>query len=329
MWSTALASGGMRFAPLPAVPGEPYQPLTCDEPVLEACPFPGPIRTQWRVTSFTSLTVDAGSELPDYDASTRPLGPEPHAPEPKTIFTFPRGVRAGRCLHAIFERLDFTHQDQRALDDLVTQCLAEHGFDAAWLPVIAGMVTRVVTAPLDDTGALCLRQIPRERRLTELEFYYPLTELTVAGLQRVLSAHGGAEALWHDAIERLDFATVRGYMKGFIDLVFEAEGRYYLVDYKSNWLGSTVEAYRSEALHQVMAHEMYALQYLIYTLAVHRYLQLRLPGYDYDTSFGGGIYLFVRGVDPALPTCGIFRDRPPRRLVEALDTYVATGSPRS
>ena len=104
-------------------------------------------------------------------------------------------MRAGRCLHALFERLDFTERDRGVLDDLVAQCLAEHGFDAAWLPVVADMVKRVVTAPLDDTGALSLRQIPRERRLIELEFYYPLAELTGDGLQRVLSAHGDAEAL--------------------------------------------------------------------------------------------------------------------------------------
>jgi exodeoxyribonuclease V beta subunit len=280
------------------------------------------------MTSFTALAADTGAELPDYDASTRPLGPEPHAAEPRTIFTFPRGVRAGQCLHAIFEHLDFIEQDRGVLDALVAQCLTAHGFDTVWLPVVADIVERVVTAPLDDAGALSLRQIPRERRLIELEFYYPLTELTGTGLQRVLSAHGGTEARWHDALERLAFAPARGYMKGFIDLVFEAAGRYYLVDYKSNWLGSTPEAYRSEALHQVMAHEMYHLQCLIYTLAVHRYFQLRLPEYDYDTHFGGVMYLFVRGVDPALPTCGIFRDRPARRLIEALDTYVTTGSPR-
>jgi exodeoxyribonuclease V beta subunit len=252
--------------------------------------------------------------------------PEPSAPELRTIFTFPRGVRAGRCLHALFERLDFTQQDRCVRDSLVAQCLTDHGFDVTWGPVIAAMVERVMTAPLDATGTLSLQQIPRERRLVELEFYYPLARLTCEGLQRVLKVHGGVPALFRDELERLTFAPTQGYMKGFIDLVFEAEGRYYLADYKSNWLGNTPEAYRVEALHQVMAHERYDMQYLIYTLAVHRYLQRRLPGYDYDTHFGGVFYFFVRGVDPAFPTCGIFGDRPARRLIEALDTYVATGS---
>ncbi|MGE3540253.1 MAG: exodeoxyribonuclease V subunit beta, partial [Candidatus Tectimicrobiota bacterium] len=194
---------------------------------------------------------------------------------------------------------------------------------------VAATVERVVTAPLDTTGTLSLRQIPCTRRLIELEFYYPLAALTCVGLQRLLKAHGIAVMSLRDNMEPLVFAPVRGYMKGFIDLVFEADGRYYLADYKSNWLGSTVDAYRPEALRPVMARETYYLQYLIYTLAVHRYLRLRLPGYDYETHFGGVFYLFVRGMDPACPTYGLFHDRPSRHLVEDLDRYLATGSVRS
>jgi exodeoxyribonuclease V beta subunit len=321
----ALANGGIRIEPLPTDPGEPYQPLSCAEPVLVARRFPRPIRARWRMTSFSSLAADSWAELPDYDAITRPLVPEPHTPELRTIYTFPRGVRAGRCLHAMFERLDFTQRERSVRDGLVAQCLVEHGFDVLWVPVVADMVERVLTAPLNETGVLSLQKIPSDRRLTELEFSYPVAGLTCEGLQRILQAYGFAVAAVGEAIERLSFAPTRGYMKGFIDLVFEADGRYYLVDYKSNWLGSTAEAYQREALHQVIAREMYYVQYLIYTLAVHRYLRLRLPGYDYDTHFGGVLYLFVRGVDPAFPTCGIFYDRPAPNLIAALDTYLTTG----
>jgi exodeoxyribonuclease V beta subunit len=325
----ALANGVIRIEPLPSDADTPYQPPSRAEPAFAARRFPGPIRAQWRMTSFTALAADAGAELPDYDALARPLVLEPHTPEPRTIFTFPRGVRAGRCFHAMFERLDFTQQARCMLDGLVAQCLAEHGFDILWVPVVAAMMERVLTAPLNESGGLSLHRIAPDRRLTELEFYYPVAGLTCEGLQRVLSVHGFTVARHREEIERLSFAPTRGYMKGFIDLVFEAEGRYYLVDYKSHWLGNTAEAYRVEALHQVMAHERYDLQYLIYTLAVHRYLRLRLPGYDYDTHFGGVLYLFVRGIDSAFPTHGIFHDRPAKHLIEALDTFLATGSPRS
>ncbi|MGE3542116.1 MAG: exodeoxyribonuclease V subunit beta, partial [Candidatus Tectimicrobiota bacterium] len=190
----ARAQGSIALAPLPIDAGEPYQLAAPTAPLYAARAFPGPFRRPWWVTSFSALAAGAasGAELPDYDALARPSIGEPSALEAQTIFTFPRGVRAGRCFHAIFERLDFTADDRSALDSLVTDSLAIHGFDATWLPVVAATVERVVTAPLDTTGTLSLRQIPCTRRLIELEFYYPLAALTCEGLQRLLQAHGFA-----------------------------------------------------------------------------------------------------------------------------------------
>jgi exodeoxyribonuclease V beta subunit len=325
----AQANGTIRLEPLPTDTDTSYQPPPRTDLQLKVRRFPWPLRTRWQVTSFSALAGGVRVELPDYDAAAQPVILEPRAPELRTIFTFPRGVRAGRCLHAIFECLDFTRQDRSGLEAVVERCLAEHGFEADWTPVVCDMVERVLATPLDEAQSVCLRDIPPHRHLVELEFYYPLTELTCQGLYRLLAAHGGAAGLHHDDIEPVAFAPLRGYMKGFIDLVFEAHGRFYVADYKSNWLGGTVESYRPESLRQVMRREAYYLQYLIYTLAAHRYLRLRLPAYDYDTHFGGVFYLFIRGMDPDCPDCGIFRDRPSKRLVEALDAYLDTGSSES
>ena len=108
-------------------------------------------------------------------------------------------------------------------------------------------------------------------------------------------------------------------MKGFIDLVFESGGRFYLVDWKSNHLGTRPEDYDAGALAAVMREDLYVLQYHLYAVALHEYLKGRVPGYDYDRHFGGAFYVFLRGVDPARsPGCGIYRDRPARRLIETL-----------
>ena len=132
---------------------------------------------------------------------------------------------------------------------------------------------------------------------------------------------------FREMIDNLEFSPLRGYMKGFIDLVFESGGRFYLVDYKSNWLGPEPAAYRPERLAEAMAREAYVLQYLIYTLALHRYLRLRVADYDYQRHFGGVYYLFLRGMDPALGSaCGVFRDRPTPALVAALDELMASGT---
>ncbi len=198
----------------------------------------------------------------------------------------------------------------------------------AWSPVVATMLERVCDCPLDrGDPPLHLRGIARGERLDELEFHYPVARVTDAGLERLLLAHGyGLGGPVRDDLGRLTFAPVEGFMRGFVDLIFRRGERYYLVDYKSNWLGEDADAYGVDRLSGVMAREAYYLQSLIYLVAVHRYLTHRLAGYRYEHHMGGIYYLFLRGMDPAHgPGAGVYRDRPDERLVLALDRYLATG----
>jgi exodeoxyribonuclease V beta subunit len=108
-------------------------------------------------------------------------------------------------------------------------------------------------------------------------------------------------------------------MKGFIDLVFQFGGRFYLVDWKSNFLGARIEDYAFPALRAAMVENFYTLQYHLYALALHQYLKTRLPDYAYERYFGGVFYIFLRGVDPQSgPGFGIYRDLPGKRLIEGL-----------
>ena len=331
---TALAGAGdtVAVAPLPWAAGERYQPPAVPEPDLAARVFAGSMRESWQVGSFTALAAGQGGELPDYDMATAvPVvvaTAEPPAAVPGlSIFEFPRGAKAGTCLHALFERLDFTEYNREPLEALVERTLNGHGFDAAtWTPVVADMVQRVLATPLDHSN-ICLAAVGLEQRLNELEFYYSLAHLRPDHLRRVLELHGQDSGPLQDMIETLEFTPLRGYMKGYIDLVFESGGRFYLADYKSNWLGAEVAAYRRSRLDEAMARESYGLQYLIYTVALHRYLRLRVPNYHYDRHFGGVFYLFLRGMDPAWgEDYGVFRDRPPAELIRALDVLMATGT---
>lgn len=325
----AKANETVAIMPLPRESGLPYQPPAVAEPELQARTLAEPVPESWRVGSFTALTAGQAVEVPDHDLTVAlpPVDVEPVADAGRDAFAFPRGARAGVCLHAIFERLDFTRPDREPLETLIGRTLTGHGLDAAaWTPIVADWVGRVLATPLDESG-LRLATVAAERRLNELEFTYPVTVLQAETLQRVLERHGYAAGPYRELIDRLEFSPLRGYMKGFIDLVFEADGRFHLVDYKSNWLGAEPAAYRRERLDEAMTRESYGLQYLIYTVALHRYLRLRLPDYDYQRHFGGIYYLFLRGMDPALgPACGIFHDRPPPALVAALDELMATGA---
>lgn len=117
---------------------------------------------------------------------------------------------------------------------------------------------------------------------------------------------------------KLDAITINGMLKGFIDLVFEHNGKYYVADYKSNWLGEHDDAYHLEAMRQKILASRYDLQYVIYTLALHKLLKARLGNdYDYDRHIGGAVYLFLRG--HGAESRGAFFDRPPRQLIEALE----------
>ena len=115
---------------------------------------------------------------------------------------------------------------------------------------------------------------------------------------------------------------LNGMLKGFIDLVAEHQGRYYVIDWKSNRLGLNDADYSHAAMRQHMGSHRYDLQYVLYLLALHRQLKARLPGYDYDTHVGGAIYVFLRGTHNA-QTGGLFYDKPPKALIEALDALFA------
>lgn len=322
----ASSSGGAFAIETVARPAE-------EAPPRVALPVAGPtgplrtrvierkVRNRWRITSFSALRGGRGVDLADRDGR---MAPAPPAPEPRRdLFGFPKGARPGVCLHQLFENWDFTDNDEAGLRELVESTLDDFAFPSFWVPTIAKMVRDVTATPLDGAGTLKLDDVTLARRLNEVEFHYPAGRLTLEGLNDLLQTHGYPGVPDRGPDEELPRPLVDGYVKGYIDLVFEAGGRYYLADYKSNWLGSTFEAYRPEALAAVVRHELYTLQYVTYTLALHRLLRLRVPDYDFDRHLGGAYYLFLRGMRPERgATSGVFFDRPPRPLIEELDERI-------
>ena len=173
-----------------------------------------------------------------------------------------------------------------------------------------------------------LGQVQSRERLSEMEFYFPLQRLGADALGRLLSRHVGLAGMTEPPahLERLRFEPLEGYMKGFIDLVFRCNNRFYIVDWKSNYLGASLEDYGAEGLRKAVADNFYNLQYTLYTLALHQYLRSRLADYSYASHFGEVFYVFLRGVDPlAGPAYGIYRDRPEEASIEALSTALIGG----
>ncbi len=315
------SQGAITLKTLPELPAASYCPPVRQEPPLQARHFVGNLlRKRWQVSSFSALATGLTTEAPDYDVTTTSESESLLSGE-KSIFTFPRGARAGRFWHALFEQWDFIQKNPERLRSFVARTLVEHGFEREWVDIATTHFLNVLATPL--LPGLSLNQVPLHRRLNELEFHYPVIGFKAESLGELLTQHRFA-ADWGITLKPADFSMLPGYLKGFIDLIFaDQQQRFYIADYKSNWLGKTLEAYRRERLYEVIIRELYYLQYLIYTVALHRYLQYRLPNYRYERHFGGVFYLFIRGMNPAHPNTGVFYDRPPKALIEAIDQHIA------
>jgi exodeoxyribonuclease V beta subunit len=153
-----------------------------------------------------------------------------------------------------------------------------------------------------------------------MEFWFPAPQVPLRRLDDLVRRHTLAGA----ARPALSSQTLNGMLKGFIDLVFEHDGRYYVADHKSNWLGPTDAHYTPPRMRQVMLDKRYDLQAVLYVFALHRLLRSRLAHYDYERHVGGALYLFLRG--HAAPGQGLHLERPPWALIEALEQMFSGGA---
>jgi exodeoxyribonuclease V beta subunit len=205
--------------------------------------------------------------------------------------------------------------DRALLREKIEAAGSWHGWQD-WTDTLTDWLQRLLETPLSlprDLGTLPLSRLDPESCQAEMEFLFAARQVSVKTLDAAVTGAilpGAPRPALHEA-------RVNGMLKGFIDLVFCHAGRYYIMDYKSNHLGEGPEAYTPRALAAAMLDHRYDLQYVLYTLALHRLLKARLTGYDYDRHMGGALYLFLRGIEAE--GRGIYADRPPRALIERLD----------
>ncbi|ALG68638.1 exodeoxyribonuclease V subunit beta [Beggiatoa leptomitoformis] len=308
---------------------KPYQRAIDVELVLQARQFHGQCDDGWRVSSYSGLLKTKGdTERPDYDDAINDKTLEIKTPsrELAGVFTFPKGAKAGRFLHHLLENTDFTEINLEEIQRL----LILYGFSAEKYTVLVQQwLLAILHTPLEvNQPDFILANISREQRLNELEFYYPVHHLTVEGLRQLFTEHGQTfPAVFLESVENLTFTPQQGFMKGSIDMIFQTAGRFYLVDYKSNLLGVKTDAYHHSKLPAAMEGEAYYLQYILYLVALHRYLQNRLPDYHYETHIGGVYYLFLRGMNPNTgANYGVFRDKPSVAFIEQLSQYCWQGN---
>lgn len=312
----------------------------------------------WWTASFSAITRGLASEskrdeaLADAmtDAMTEALA-EPHAvttlpahalagsdapsPAPQEISawqSFPAGARYGTLLHDLLEWLS-QHQwpianaqapvwNQQAWTDLLVRKASWLQLDATQHAQLTPWLQTVVQTPLPlnalHAQPLMLSALTADQMWPEMEFNLEVSHLNAAVLDQHIQTH----VMPSHARPALQPRVMQGMLTGSLDLVLQHDGRYWVVDYKSNKL----PRYDSTTLQNAVLHKRYDVQYVLYTLALHRLLKVRMPGYDYAQHMGGAVYLFMRGIDSE--GAGVHVDRPPQALIEALDTLLTEGDQR-
>ncbi len=290
----------------------------------------------WFDTSFTRLSAASDEAGADTEALSEPAALAMRDDEPAPVVTRSRiagGVLLGRVIHRAFEWASMEGPGAD-LDSIVREAIAESGGSGRFDPgVLRDLVARTREADLSVVGgpSTTVGAIPPARLACESDFCLPM------GHERPFSPARLAEALRRAPVDspaarfapiaaRLVVGEIQGFLRGTIDLLFEHEGRWWIVDYKSNDLGERDEDYRGASLLEAMLRGRYVLQYLLYAVAARRLLAGRGVPLG-DGWFGGAIDPFVRGVDPREPGRGLFIDRPPTGVIEAIDELLRAPAP--
>ena len=243
-------------------------------------------------------------------------------------FSFERGANAGSFLHGVLENIDLQKPEQLA--EVITQQSIWFGIGEQWHDCLENWLTDVLLAPFNveaeaeqvpeqvpetntQTPSISLSKLSAKQVKVEMEFHMPLHEVKVSGFNHIINQY------FKQHKRDYQFEQLNGMIKGFIDLMFEFEGKFYVADYKSNHLGDSYDNYHYSAMEQAMTGHDYHLQAILYTLALHRWLKHKLPNYDYNTHVGGAYYLFIRGMSQVVPGNGVYFVLPEKAMIEALD----------
>ncbi len=261
-------------------------------------------------------------------------------------FTLQKGASAGNLLHDLLELNDFSAPNW---DENGAELAVRFGLEASRTEDLYTWLDEVLATPLGTSQSpshLTLSDLSLGQTLREAEFYFPMNESKWSELKHILFEHrksvakqlvldnGGqfatslsmaepvqAEPIQAEPVPSLMMSALEGMMHGFIDLIFTHEGKYYVADYKSTWLGDSVSHYMPQALNANNQHHLYDLQYLIYCLALHRYLKNAIVDYTPEAHFGGVYYLYLRGMHPSNTNGeGVFFTPIDSITLQALDT---------
>ena len=318
------SNGLIQLAELPSMTKLSYSGDKLDSAELENRKFCGKISLTRKLSSYSSLTrrIEGDIGTRDFDAIAKQNDPLQDETNVADRFKIPKGSKTGIFFHEILEELDFQIEKDDRLDSLIRLKQQKFGLDEVQFTTIQEVISD--TLQTDLGFGFSLSQLPMRQRISEMEFHFPVTDGHVKELiesLRRLSLNRHVSELV-TTLESLDFDITKGFMKGYIDLVFAHNGRFYILDWKTNHLGNQFESYHPEKLTDYMTRHAYILQYYIYALALHKYLDGRIADYSYSVHFGGVCYLFLRGISDERKTGVYFNDmKDSEEIILLLDRF--------
>ena len=316
----------------------PWHPEIGEAENLAFREWQGRIDPDYRFTSFTAMSgKNDNSDGLDYDDEEN----TGHQEKAVGIFRIPPGAQTGNAWHDIMEEIDFTAFDpnEKTDRDFIEQKMELFGVLYKGMPrslreeyvkLTGEMIVHLLNTPLQnaDGETFHLREIPRNERLSELKFNYRFHQGVHTGkLVGALSDYAEKTfGLKETEIAIRDLNISGGFLTGALDLLFRRNGKLYIADWKSNRINGKASGFDNNGVKGEMADHTYYLQYLIYTVAVVKYLELHLhhalSETEYDRLFGGVFYFFMRGVDQTRPGQGVFTARPPYALIRDLGQLI-------
>jgi exodeoxyribonuclease V beta subunit len=300
---------------------------------IEVQKFTGSIEISWVLTSYTALasysTKKAYANSQDENIlltennnqNITVYNHEAQQPDYTQIYNFPKGAKPGIFFHNLLENMQyFTSLNLERQQIYIEKQLIKFNYDVKWVDLIIKTLNNCLQAVLLDD--ICLAKIPADKQRHELNFCLSVASTTINEINSLIKKYDYLSAAADDL--EFDAAVLQGMLRGAIDLIFEHNNCWYLVDYKTNWLGESLEAYNKTTIEQTMIKHRYDLQYQIYSLAMHRLLKQKLTNYDFDANFGGVFYLFIRGIT-ATPndSSGIFYCKPNKEFILELDQLLS------
>lgn len=314
------SNGTIQVLDLPEKTDEIYLKAPSAEESLACESFTRTLKKSFGVYSFSGLNkklevLEAQSdndEAPEQPGDSETIA-VPEVSNERTIHTFPGGTQTGNFFHDILEHCSFANTSAEELKNLTEKKAAQYQVDEKWLDVAIEQVEHIRTlpfkSPYEPNKAFSFSMLPDHQVLKEMEFFFSINDFDQESLSRVVQKHRGkGQDTILDLLEKIGRTELKGFMTGFIDMIFCHNDRYYILDWKSNKLGSDIAFYTQDYLVESMEHSHYNLQYLIYAIALHKYLKHRLAGYDFDQHFGGAYYIYLRGIEKDSTAHGVFYD---------------------